>query len=368
MGPFDSALLAATVIAATPLLLAAIGELYSERAGVLNVGLEGMVLMGAFWGFWADWYFEDIWIGILFGMLGGMALAALMAVLSIQARADQIVVGVGLNLLAAGVTTFAFREIFGDRGEIVLPRMGDVAIPLLSDIPGIGEPLFDNTPMVYLAFLMVPVAWFTLYRTSWGLGIRAVGEMPAAADTAGVSVAAKRWQGVLLAGALAGAAGATLSVVRLGLFQEGMSAGRGFLALAAVIFGRWRPAGVLAACLLFGAADALQLRLQAEEFIPSEVWLVTGVVAAALTAWAVERRLRRAPGFVRAVASWGPLIGVAVAMGAFALWVREPDVSLPSQLWIALPFVLTLLALAGLAGETRAPAALTRPYRRDLEA
>jgi general nucleoside transport system permease protein len=368
MGPFDSAWLAASVIAMTPLLLAAIGELYSERAGVLNVGLEGMVLMGAFWGFWADWYFEDLWIGVFFGMVGGVALAALMALLSIQARADQIVVGVGLNLLAAGVTTFAFREIFGDRGEIVLPRMDEVAIPLLSDIPVVGEAFFDNTPVVYLAFLMVPLAWFALYRTGWGLGIRAVGEMPAAADTAGVSVAAKRWQGVLIAGALAGLAGAYLSVIRLGLFQEGMSAGRGFLALAAVIFGRWRPAGVLAACALFGAADALQLRLQAEEFIPSEVWLVVGLLAAVLTGWVVQHRLQRGPGVARALASWGPLIGAVVAIGALALWVREPDVSLPSQLWIALPFVLTLLALAGLAGQARAPAAITRPYRRDLEA
>lgn len=367
MGPFDSAWLAASVIAATPLIFAATGELFSERAGVLNVGIEGMVLMGAFWGFWGDWYFGDIWAGIACGLVAGMVLASIMAVLSIQARADQIVVGVGLNILALGVTTFSFREIFGSREEIVLSRMDPIEIPLLSDLPGIGEALFDNTPITYLAFLVVPLAAFVLYRTKWGLSIRAVGEVPAAADTAGVSVAAKRWQAILVTGALAGVAGASLSVVRLGLFQENMSAGRGFLALAAVIFGRWRPLGVLGACLVFGAADALQLRLQAEEYIPSEVWFVAWAGVLALTMWVVWRRWRGGVDLWQP-SNLAPALGFLLAAGAFALWVAEPDISLPSQLWLALPFVVTLMALAGIAGSSRAPAAITQPYRREIEA
>ncbi|MEZ5171196.1 MAG: ABC transporter permease [Acidimicrobiia bacterium] len=367
MGPFDSAWFAAAIIAATPLIFAAVGELFSERAGVLNVGIEGMVLMGAFWGFWGDWYFSDTWAGIACGLAAGMVLASVMAVLSIQARADQIVVGVGLNILALGITTFAFREIFGSRAEIVLDRMDPIKIPLLSDIPGVGEALFDNTPITYLAFTAVLVASVVLYRTKWGLSIRAVGEVPAAADTAGVSVAAKRWQAILVTGALAGVAGASLSVVRLGLFQENMSAGRGFLALAAVIFGRWRPLGVLGACLVFGAADALQLRLQAEEFIPREVWLVVGIGVLVSTVWVAWQRWHGKTGLWRP-STLGPVFGLLVAACAFALWVAEPNISLPSQLWLALPYVVTLAALASIKGSSSAPAAITQPYRREIEA
>lgn len=364
MEPFDGAWLSSAIILTSPLLLAGMGELISERAGVLNVGLEGMVLMGAFWGFWADWYFEDIWIGILFGALAGMALAALMALLSVQAKADQVVVGVGINLISVGLTGYAFREIFVGQEEIVLPRMGDVAIPLLSDIPGVGTAIFDQTPIVYLSFVLVPLTWFVLFRTTWGLSIRAVGEVPAAADTAGVPVKAKRWQALLLTGALAGIGGASLSVVQLGLFQQNISAGRGFLALAAVIFGRWRPAGVLAACLVFGATDALQLRLQASASIPRDLWLVAAILGALLAA-AVILWHRLSLGR----ANFGPVVaGVVVSLAGAALFVAEPTWRLPSQLWLALPFVVTLLALAGLGGQTREPAALTRPYNRAIDA
>lgn len=363
MGPFDASWLDATVLLATPLLLAAIGELFSERAGVLNVGLEGMILMGAFWAYWGQWWSGSVWFGFFSSIVAGMALAAVMALLSVTARADQIVIGVGLNLLAAGLTTFVFREIFGDRGEIVLDRVDRIDIPGLSDIPFFGDALFDQSPMTYFAWFAVVAAAWVLYRTEWGLGLRAVGEVPAAADTAGISVARTRWEAVLVTGAFAGLAGATLSIVDLGLFQEGMSAGRGFLALAAVIFGRWHPGGVLMAALVFGGADALQLRLQAETDIPRQVWMafvVVAVVVAVVSSWSSLRRDARLGSTVLGVST-------AVVVAGLVLFALAPSWSFPSQLWLATPFVVTLVALAGAAGSVRAPAAITIPYLRDRD-
>lgn len=363
MGPFDSAWLASTVILTVPLLLAGVGELFSERAGILNIGLEGMMLMGAFWAFWGEWYYGNIWVGMLIGIIAGMVLAAVMAVFSIQARADQVVIGVGLNILALGITGYMFREIFGDRGSVELPRLGKVAIPGLSSIPGVGQPLFNQSVIVYLAFALIPISWFILYRTTWGLNLRAVGSVPAAADTGGVRVNAVRWQALLVTGALAGLGGATLSVVDLGLFQQDLSAGRGFIALAAVIFGRWRPLGLLLACIVFGATDALQLRLQASGDIPRQVWvaiLLVGVIWVVYTAWRWQQR--RHLSIPNAVAAT-----VFVAIGAI-LVVTNPQVSLPSQLWLSVPYVLTIIALATFSGGDLEPAALARPYNRALEA
>ncbi|MCC6338692.1 MAG: ABC transporter permease [Acidimicrobiia bacterium] len=360
MGPFDQATFSAAVLLTTPLLLAAIGELFSERAGVLNVGLEGMILMGAFGAYWGQWWTGNLWLGMVAGAAAGVALAAVMALLSITAQADQIVVGVGLNLLALGLTTFSFREVFGDRGEIVLDRMGTVRIPLLSRVPFVGEVLFSQTPATYLTWAIVAMTWFVLYRTTWGLGLRAVGELPAAADTAGINVALRRWQAVMVTGALAGLAGATLSIVRLGLFQENMSAGRGFLALAAVIFGRWKPLGIVGACFVLGGADALQLRLQAEPYVPAEVWLFIGLLGLAGAAWTLTRSRRRA-----SVTTVGALLGLA-AIGV-TLRAMAPTWSFPPQLWLTLPFVVTLVALSGLAGSQAAPAAIAVQYRRERD-
>ncbi|MCZ7534702.1 MAG: ABC transporter permease [Acidimicrobiia bacterium] len=316
--------------------------------------------MGAFGGYWGQWWTGDILLGMVAGAAAGTSLAALMALLSVTARSDQIVVGVGLNLFAIGLTTFSFREVFGDRGEIVLDRMGTMSIPVLSALPAIGDALFSQTAATYATWLIVALTWFVLYRTSWGLALRAVGEVPAAADTAGISIAVRRWQAVLVTGALAGLAGSILSIVQLGLFQENMSAGRGFLALAAVIFGRWRPLGVAGACFVFGGADALQLRLQAEEHVPPEVWLFFGMVALVAAAWLFARSGRRAS--PRAL---GTL--VALATIGFALRAAAPEWSFPAQLWLALPFVVTLAALSGIAGAGAAPAAIAIPYRRDRD-
>jgi general nucleoside transport system permease protein len=361
MGPFDVAWLAATVRLATPLLFAGTGEMVSERAGILNIGLEGMMLSGAFFSFLGTWLWHDLFLGILLGVFAGVVVAAIMALLTIQARANQIVVGVGLNLMALGVTTYAYREVFTSRTEVHLNRPQPLAIPLLSKIPVVGPAFFRQTLFVYLAFIGIAVAWFVLYRTTWGLALRAAGEVPAAADTAGVSVTRIRWIGTLTAGAMAGLGGAFLSVGQLGLFVEGMSAGRGFLALAAVIFGGWNPVGVLGACLVFGAADALQARLQAYANIPRQVWLVVGLVSLAYAVWTrVNGRAQ--------VRSWvGTSLGFAVLGVGVGLFAAAPKIHFPPQLWLTVPYLLALLALAGLVGRVRMPTSLAIAYRRGGE-
>lgn len=358
MGPFDAALLASALVITTPILLAALGEVISERAGVLNVGLEGMILAGAFFGFLAAWQLDSRVAGVVAGILAGVLLAVVMALLTVEAKTDQIVAGVGLNILAIGITTFAFDEIFSSRGQVTLGDVGPLEIPGLSDLGGIGHALFAQDVVVYLTFLLVPAVAILLRRTRWGLAIRSVGEKPGAADTAGISVRRVRWMATLTAGALAGLAGAYLSVVQLGIFRQEMSAGRGFLALTAVIFGRWRPVGVAGACLLFGAADALQLRLQTSGSVPSEVWVLVVVGGAAALAYALVRG-RQGRLDLRRIATGA----VALVIGV-ALLVGAPSVSLPSQLWLALPALLALTALAVAGGRARMPTALTIPYRR----
>lgn len=361
MGPFDALWLAAAVRLATPLLLAGIGELIAERSGVINIGLEGMMLMGAFWGYWGAWATGDIWLGVLVALAAGAALAAVMALIAVRFRGDQIVAGVGLNLLAAGITTFAFRDIFTG-SQVVLHPMSTLAIPGLSSLPVIGNALFNQIPLVYLAYCLVPIAWFVLYRTTWGMAIRSVGERPEAADAAGISVEKTRWTTTIIAGAGAGLGGAVLSIGQLGFFTENMSAGRGFLALAAVVFGAWRPLGVLGACLLFGAADALQLRLQATTFVPHQVWLALAIVAAI---WVIHIVVQRRP--ARNLPVGEGLFGAAVLAGGITLFFSAPHWSLPAQLWIAAPYIVTLVALAGAARSARVPAALTLPFRRGGE-
>jgi ABC-type uncharacterized transport system permease subunit len=358
MGPFDAALLGAALVLTTPILLAALGELISERAGVLNVGLEGMMLSGAFVAFWALWRTDSLLLATGAGIAAGALFGVVMALLCIEAKADQIVAGVGINLLAIGATTFGFDQIFGDREQVQLDTMDPIAIPVLSDLGGLGAALFDHDPVVYVAFLLVPAVAYLLYRTRWGLSIRAVGELPVAADTAGVSVRRVRWMATLAAASLAGLAGVFLSIVQLGIYRQEMTAGRGFLALTAVIFGRWHPMGVFGACLLFGGADALQLRLQAQESMPREVWAVLAVAAGAYAVYAVLVKQERRPGRVSLA------LAALVAASGIVLFVTTPDVSLPPQLWLALPFLLALVALAGVVGRVRMPTALTLPYRR----
>jgi general nucleoside transport system permease protein len=360
VAPFDALWLGAAIRLTTPLLFTSLGEVVSERAGVLNVGLDGMILMGAFWGFWGEWVSGSIAVGVLAGLCAGVLLASVMAFVSIPLRGDQIVTGVGINLLAAGITTFSFRNIFSG-SQTVLHAMHPVPVPVLSGLPGIGSALFNQIPLVYLAYLLVPVVWFVLYQTTWGMAIRSAGELPEAADTAGISVERVRWLGTLLAGAGAGLGGAMLSIGDLGFFTENMSAGRGFLALAAVIFGGWRPFGVLVTSFVFGATDALQLRLQGAAFVPRQVWLAVAVLALAWLIYIVGRRHQRVPRLGEV------LVGLVCLGLGVALFVSEPHWSLPSQLWISAPYIVTLLALVGFARRTRMPSALSIPYIRGGE-
>ncbi|MDE0171773.1 MAG: ABC transporter permease [bacterium] len=357
MGVFDAFWLATTLRLSTPLILASSGELLAERTGVLNIGLEGFMLAGAFFGFLGTYLSGSFLVGVVFAIVAGVIFAAAMAFLSIRLSADQIVVGIGINILALGLTSFVFREVFSGP-QVLLERPAPWRWPLLSDIPGVGEALFAQPGWVYVAGVVVLAVWFVLQRTTWGLSMRATGELPEAADTAGSSVFRNRWIATLVAGGLAGAGGSFLSI-ELGVFIEGMTNGRGYLALAAVIFGRWRAPGVLLACLLFGGADAMQLRLQAEATVPLEVWLVLALLG---PAYLLIRR--------RSVRSHHPLalaaVGCVTAIGG-ALAVTQPQFTLPAQLWRTFPFVLTIVVLAGFIGRSWMPSTLAIPYNRESD-
>jgi general nucleoside transport system permease protein len=307
-----SALVAATLRYATPLTFAAIGGMFSERSGVVNIGLEGMMLMGAFFGAWgAD--VTNGWIGgLLIGMGFGAALAFVHAVFSIHLRADQIVSGTAVNFLALGITGYFFIDIYGTNGTPDnLAGIPDVHLNFLGNIPphGLGSFLEDSfgqlNLMVWLSLALLLGAYVVMFKTPLGLRIRSVGEHPRAADTVGVSVYGVRYACVTVSGALAAMGGAFLSIGFVHSFSENMTAGRGFIALAALIFGRWRPFGAFGAALLFGFASAVAPRLENVE------------------GWA----------------NYGTLFQ-------------------------ALPYVLTLIAVAGVIGRSIPPAAVGRPYAK----
>ncbi|MEX0663297.1 MAG: ABC transporter permease [Acidimicrobiia bacterium] len=356
MAPFDENFFFTALVLMTPILLVALGELIAERSGVINVGLEGMMLVGAFFSYWMATEVDSHMVGLLAGIVAGASLAALMALLSINARADQIIVGIGIWIFGLGLTGFLFREVFASRAQILVSVPQRIEIPLLHEIPGVGPVLFEQTGLVYVAILLVPLVWFVLYRTTWGLAIRAAGDLPGAAASGGLSVRQIRWFGTLCAGALSGIGGAFLSLGQVGTFLPEMSAGRGFLALAAVIFGRWSPTGVMGACFLFGGAQALQLRLQGLPDVPRSVWVVVGAL---FVAYALNVLRQRPSG-------WRQSLWVVGAVGAVlavsVLFVVDPSISLASELWIALPYLVTIVALAGLSRRGGTPAFLGIPY------
>jgi simple sugar transport system permease protein len=278
--------LAAGVRLAVPTLLAALGEIVTERAGVLNLGLEGVMLAGALAGFMAtSWAEHELpaaaavgvapWLGLGAGVLAGLAMGLLMAVLSVSLRTDQVVAGIMLVALGYGATAYVYREAFGSLTARIAP-MGPAPVPGLAELPVLGPVLFAQDPATYLSLAILAGVWFLLFRTTWGLAVRAAGEHPAAADTAGIDVLRTRYAAVLVGGALAGLGGAMLTVAQLGIFKEGVTAGRGWIAVALVIFARWRPGVALAGALLFGCATALQFRLQALSlsWLPYEVLLM----------------------------------------------------------------------------------------------
>ncbi|HJY82895.1 MAG TPA: ABC transporter permease [Candidatus Binatia bacterium] len=257
-------MLHSTLVATTPLLLAALGETVVQRSGVLNIGLEGILLAGAFAGMVGSYFTGSPVFGLLLGGFSGVLLALLFAWLAVGLGADQVIVGVSANLLAAGLTGVLYRGLFGVTGQaLIVTSFPVISLPLFGSVPFLGRALFQHTILVYLSLLLVPVIGFFLFHTRAGLQLQAVGEHPQAAETLGISVSWIRSSALIVEGILGGMAGSYLSLAYSNTFIEGMSAGRGFIALAIVIFGRWRPIGVLGAALFFGAATALQFHIQA---------------------------------------------------------------------------------------------------------
>jgi general nucleoside transport system permease protein len=300
-----SALVAATLRYATPLIFGALGGIVSERSGVVNVGLEGMMLTGAFFGIFGADLLDSWFLGLLVGMAAGGVLAFVHAFFAVALRADQIVSGIALNFLALGITGYIFLDHYGDQGTPDnIPRVPDISIPGVKNVSFFGDAIGHTNTLTWVALILVVALTVFLFRTPRGLRLRSVGEHPRAAETVGISVPRTRYIAVTMSGVFAAMGGAYLSIGFVGSFNQGMTAGRGFIALAAVIFGKWHPVGALGAALLFGFSTALAQRLPA--FSPS------GAV-----------------------------------------------------LFQALPYVLTLIAVAGVIGRSRPPAAVGQPYVKE---
>jgi general nucleoside transport system permease protein len=299
-----AAFVESAVRTATPLGLAALGELVVERSGVLNISLEGVILAGAF-GSAIGATHAGIAGGYVASIASGIAMAALFGLFVVALDADQIITGTAITLLSIGLTGTAYRAVFGTTGAALsIPTSPRVRVPGLSSMPILGGGFFDQPLVTYVTFALVPIVWWWMYRTHDGLALRAVGESTSAAEAAGRNPARIRLLAILFGGATGGLAGGVLVLAQTGTFAEGMSAGRGFIAIAIVVLGRWHPIGVAVAALVFGAASALQYLLQALGF------------------------------------------------------------ALPYQLFLALPYVFTLAGLAGVAGRVRAPAGLARVDER----
>jgi ABC-type uncharacterized transport system permease subunit len=291
---FTIALIWSTIRLSTPLILAALGGLFSERSGVINIALEGMMLAGAFTAAAVTYAAGNPFVGLVAGMLAGMLIAAIHAVACIRYRADQVVTGTAINILMIGMPAFLSGAFFLSSGSTPqIPR----------------DQLIPWTPIV-IAFALVPITWYVLYKTPFGLRLRSVGENPEAADAAGVHVARMRYAGVLLSGVLAGLGGAYLSIGQSSLFTRNMTSGRGFIALAALIFGKWRPVQTLLACLLFGFTEAISIQMQGVVKLPS-------------------------------------------------------GEDIPVQFIQMVPYVLTIIVLAGFIGSSRPPRALGIPYEKE---
>jgi simple sugar transport system permease protein len=278
---FIIAVVAAGIRLAIPVLLAVIGEIITEKGGVLNLGLEGIMLMGAMAGFVTTYHLENAsvdptqaaWAGLLVGAIAGVGMGLIMALLSVTLKADQVISGVMLVLLGQGLSAYVFRQQFDTSHPQVT---GFEHIPILSNIPVLGEVLFTQDAVFYLTIFIVIASWFLLNRTTLGLNIRAMGENPSAGETSGLSVDKVRYIATLLGAALVGLGGAVLTVAQIHIFTEGVTAGRGWIAIALVIFSRWRPSLAVVGALLFGLADAIQFRIQAlgNQDIPYEVLLM----------------------------------------------------------------------------------------------
>ncbi len=267
MGAIDIAvvvtILAAAVRIATPLIFVSLGEIITEKSGVLNLGVEGIMLMGAISGFYAAYTFDDLWLGMLAGVLVGMFFGAFHAYFCVFLRTDQTITGISLWILGLGLSSFIYRIAFS--GYFVRPRVSTfplISIPILNDIPWFGPIFFNHNILVYLGFITVPIVWWLINKTEFGLKVQAVGEHPKAADTFGINVLKIRFISVVIGGAFAGAAGAFIPIGSLGSFVDNMTQGRGFIAIAIVIFSRWNPLFAVLGALLFGTMSAMGTRFQ----------------------------------------------------------------------------------------------------------
>ena len=297
--------LAADLRTATPVLLAALGLLLMNRSGLINIGAEGIMLIATFMAVMGTYYTKSVWLGLLLAMASGALMGLLFAFLTVTIRANQIVVGAAFNILGSGVSAMLYRIVFGMSTDVItIEGFNALNIPGLSNIPLIGPAFFSHMPMVYIAFLLVPVVSYYLFKTPSGLNLRSVGENPKAADTLGVHVYHIRYAAAVVGGMLIAAGGAFLSTGLLRFFSEDMVAGRGFIALAAVIFGKYKPAGVMVAAMLFALGNVAANALQA--------------------------------------------FGSAI----------------PYNFLVMIPYLLTIIALAGFAGKAVGPAAAGKPYKK----
>ena len=304
---FQIGFFTAIIRIATPLVFGTVGELYAERAGVLNLGIEGIMMLAAMTGFSAAYFSGSLWLGISAAILTGMLAGLLMAVLTVSLGLSQHVSGIGTTLLCSGMSFFFYRLIFGQPSSIPNIKAFElVPIPLLSSIPVIGPILFNQFALVYIAILVVPATAGILFHTPWGLNLRTVGENPHAAYAAGVNVTAVRYQALMISGALMGVAGAFLSMAQYNAYTFGVISGRGWVCIALIVFGQWSPWKSAGGALLFAFIDALQLRLQASSII-----------------------------------------------------------DLPYQIFLMMPFVLTIVGMALVSRNARAPAALLKAFRKE---
>ena len=287
---------------ATPYLYAAIGETFGQRSGVLNLGVDGQMLLGAFAAFYVTFTTGSLGLGLLAAIAVGAAMGLAMAFVTVNLQAEQGISGIGFYLFGLGMSDLLFKMLLGTVETV--KGFPEYHVPLLSQIPFIGKIFFQQNVMVYGAFLLVPTAWFVLNKTTLGLKIRSVGENPEAADSVGVSVARIRYFTIILGGILSGVAGASMSIALLNVFQQNMTSGLGFIAVALVYFGAWRARGVLIGALLFSMVNSLQL------------------------------------------------------------WMQVLNIPIPSELAVMLPYVLTIVVLVVTVSRVRAPAALTKPFDR----
>jgi simple sugar transport system permease protein len=350
--------------------------LMCERSGVINIAIEGMMLMGAMFAFLGSVFFNNLTggelpqaasliAGAITAMLAAGLIAFLHAYLSIHYKVDQIISGTVINLLAIGITNFTANAFIDPNGIAGVGVFSVIAIPVLSKIPVIGPIFFTHAPLVYIMLILVALLQYALFKTPWGLRTRAVGEHPRAADTVGINVNRRRYINVTLGGLLAGLGGAFLVLESVGRFQKLMTTGRGFIALAALIFGKWTSVGALGSALLFGLAEALGVRLQLGDINELQALaLLAGVGLILLALVFITLKLIRRGTDKRPNRTIAFIAIAGLTLLFSAIFVNWPPVDVPVQFLGLLPYVATVLVLAGFVGRATPPAAIGRPYEK----